>query len=456
MRYIFVFLLLKKTFHRHTSTLKNLTLPKNSRLYYYLLFLSVLCFINTAIPAYGQITQVNSPYSRLGTGIVYTAQFAANRALGGVYAGYQSPVNINVENPASYPNLRLTTFEIGAQGNGLWLAEGNARSKSSTGNLSYLALCFPASKYWATSIGLLPYSSRNYDISRIVATGQTDIDTINYRFEGKGQLYRIFWGNGFKYKDLSVGFNAGYVFGTESRQYRSWFPTVPESYGNFIGTYFAPRGVLLDIGMQYNYKIADNVQWTTGLTFSPGMTLKGEREQAKGRELYLNGSPYTITDSTVTIIANAQMKMPPKMAAGIQFANPGQWLVTADVGYENWSAFRFENTPDTTLTNNLRFAAGFAFTPDSRSLTKFWQAAEYRFGFNYQTGHLKYNNTKLPTWSFTLGGGFPLRRIGTRINLSFEVGQTGRLSQSVIRETFMIGTVGFTLNERWFIKPKFD
>ncbi len=433
-----------------TAISPNLKQPLSWALVWAMLYLGACTWANA------QITQVNSPYSRLGTGVVYPSQFAANRALGGVFAAYQSTSNINVDNPASYPNLKLTTFEMAAQGNGLWLAEGNNRSKSSTGSLSYLAFCFPATNFWGTSVGLLPYSSRSYDIERIIATGQPDIDTIAYRFEGKGQLYRIFWGNGFKYKGIAAGFNASYVFGTESRQYRSWFPTLPDSYGSFLSTDFAPKGLLLDFGLQYTRKIAGNVQWTGGLTGSPGMTLGGKREQTKGRELYYSGKPYTITDSTKTSIANAKMKMPPKVAVGIQFNNPGKWLAVADIAYENWNAFRFENQPDSSLTNNMRFAVGFAFTPDSRSFNKFWQAAEYRFGFNYHTGRWKYNGQQLPTWSATLGAGFPLRRIGTRVNFALEVGQTGSLSSNIIRETFVIGTVGFTLNERWFIKPKFD
>ncbi|MBK8472001.1 MAG: hypothetical protein IPL33_07425 [Sphingobacteriales bacterium] len=99
-----------------------------------------------------QISQVNTPYSKIGIGTLFPTQFAANKAMGGITAAYHSPTNINYDNPASYARIKLTTFETALQFNGSWLAENTLKSRSATGALGYLAsFAFPAAKFWTMS-----------------------------------------------------------------------------------------------------------------------------------------------------------------------------------------------------------------------------------------------------------------------------------------------------------------
>ena len=99
---------------------------------------------------------------------------------------------------------------------------------------------------------------------------------------------------------------------------------------------------------------------------------------------------------------------------------------------------------------------GFEVTPDYRAITKFWQSTRYRGGFRYSTGNIIIGDTKLPEWAASFGLGLPIRKVNSRINIGLEVGQRGTLKNNLIRETFVTATFGFTLNDRWFIKPKYD
>jgi hypothetical protein len=42
------------------------------------------------------------------------------------------------------------------------------------------------------------------------------------------------------------------------------------------------------------------------------------------------------------------------------------------------------------------------------------------------------------------------------VNIGLEVGQRGTVTNGLIKEQFFKVTLGFTLNDRWFVKPKFD
>lgn len=408
-----------------------------------------------------QISQVNTPYSKIGIGTLFSTQFAANRAMGGITAAYHSSTNINYDNPASYSRLKLTTFETALQFNGSWLTEGTLSSRSGTGNLGYLAFAFPATTFWATSFGLIPHSSRHYDIKYLeaVASGGEvpPIDTIQHRFLGNGELYQAYWGNGFRYKNLYAGANIGYLFGTINRETRSYFPTLTETYGNQKIAALQSRGFIYNFGLQYDIKLSKDLQLTIGASGNPAMKVNAVQNEMLRRVIvYSNENVAPIDTVSQTEGQSASVVLPPKVGVGVSISRPGSLLAGFDISYEQWEDFRYLGSADSLLANDLRFAFGMEVIPDVRTLTKYWKATSYRFGFRYHTGNLRFGEQRLSTYAITAGIGLPIRKASSRINLSIEAGQTGKLDPKLIRETFLIGTVGFTLNDRWFVKPKFD
>ena len=70
-------------------------------------------FILTVSIFSGVNAQENSPYSRFGLGNLIPAQNNLNRAMGGLTAAYNNFQSVNFTNPASYANLKITTYDIG-------------------------------------------------------------------------------------------------------------------------------------------------------------------------------------------------------------------------------------------------------------------------------------------------------------------------------------------------------
>ena len=57
--------------------------------------------------------QENSPYSRYGLGDLIPQQNILNRAMGGISTAYADYSTVNFANPASYAELKITSFDIG-------------------------------------------------------------------------------------------------------------------------------------------------------------------------------------------------------------------------------------------------------------------------------------------------------------------------------------------------------
>ena len=157
--------------------------------------------------------QESTTYSRFGLGMLGENNFLPSRAMGGLGATYSSSEGINYANPASYAKLELISFEGGFTGGVNKVTSNFNKGRTGTANLSYLAFSMPVKKdIWVTSFGLVPFSQKDYLVSD--TTSLSSNASIANIFEGTGTLYNIYWGNGFKYKDLSVGFNLGYLFGS--------------------------------------------------------------------------------------------------------------------------------------------------------------------------------------------------------------------------------------------------
>jgi len=419
----------------------------------------LLCFLIT-IPAAAQLKQVNSPYSRVGIGTVQSNNFAVSRAMGGTAAAFQSPFNINYNNPASYSALARTALEVGLEAEGLWLATNTAQQNSGTGAISYVALGFPITKFWGANVGLSPYSYLNYDMTETRV--KDGLDTLSYRFVGSGQLYQAYIGNGFNIKGFSVGFNIGYLFGTQNRQTFVDLINVNNALDNIKRQEVLANGFVWNAGLQQRIKMGKKLSLLMGLSANAPHTLNVTQNEHWERAV-LQADFVSVVDTTSSNFNQmGTMILPTNIRGGILLAGNNDWFIGTDVLYEKWSEFRHMEQADSSLQDGLTFTAGIGFTPE-RSAMSFLKRVNYRFGGYYKTGHIKIGDTSLSSFALTAGAGIPIpfkgnaklnRKNRSYLNFSIEVGQRGSLQNSLVRETFAIATFGFTLNDKWFEKYK--
>lgn len=403
----------------------------------------------------------SSPYSSFGLGTINGAYLPQNRALGGIAAGLRQPTsyfNINPANPASYSSLYLTSFDIGASGSLVNLARGNQDQDGFNASLSHITFGIPVNKRSALSFGLLPYSQLGYDFKE---AGVIDTTDVNYLYHGEGGLSKAYLGYGFQIgKHISLGFNVSYLFGKLTKNRSAQFPSEPSALSSRIENSSSIGGLSYDYGFQYFTNISKKTRLTIGYSGSADSKINSTDYTLFTRyRVDENGNESVALDSLYSREGEKfKLTLPMMHSAGFVIEQYNKWLIGADFSYGKWSSY--ENQSDnTSLEDSYGIAVGAQITPDITAVSNYLKLIDYRLGFNYNKSYIRLNNTDVKEMAVTAGLGFPLpstRSTFYKLNLGAEFGRRGTLDNNLIRERFVNLYIGFTLNDKWFQKYKFD
>jgi len=426
-------------------------------------YLKYIFFLTAAAGHFTASAQstISSPYSSYGLGNINGAFLPQNRAMGGISAGLRKPdsyFNINPANPASYSTLYLTSFDIGLSGNLVNLARGSQNENGFNASLSHILFGVPVSRKSALSFGLMPYSQLGYDFKE---AGKIDTTDVNYLYHGEGGLSKAYLGYGFQIgRNVSLGFNVNYLFGKLSKSRSAEFPFETSSLSSRIENSNSVGGLSYDYGIQYFANISEKTRLVIGYSGSASSKLNVTPLTLFTRyKVDQNGNESIALDSLFSEESSkVKLKLPLMHTAGFVFERPGKWLVGADVSYGKWSSYR--NPADkASLEDSYGVSIGTQITPDVTAVSNYLKLIDYRLGFNYNKTYININNTDVKEMSITAGFGFPLpstRSTFYKLNLGAEFGQRGTLENNLIRERFVNVYLGFTLNDKWFQKYKFD
>mgnify|MGYP003345899634 CR=1 FL=1 len=256
------------------------------------------------IPIYSLLAQENSPYSRYGLGDQLPSQNIATRGMGGLSIPYYDLQSVNSVNPASYAQLKLTTFDIGLDLNTRSLVQLDPAKKYNAAYLipSYMMLGFPMSrkKHWGMAFGLRPLTRINYDLFE--RKGISPVDSVGYQYKGGGGTYQAFVGMGFGWKRFTLGFNTGYKFGNKSYSTSTVFINDTVQYKKSISsdtTRFG--GIFFDGSLQYTLSVGKNTFLRLGATYGLTTNMKGLRDITRETITYTStGTTSVIVPTTAT------------------------------------------------------------------------------------------------------------------------------------------------------------
>ena len=110
--------------------------------------------------------------------------------------------------------------------------------------------------------------------------------------------------------------------------------------------------------------------------------------------------------------------------------------------------------------DNIKYSSGTQFSLGGlfakfSSLTSYWKRIVYRFGYRRENTGLVFNSFPLKETAFSFGVGLPMAGF-SNTNIGFEVGTRGEKSKSFVQENFFAFRIGFSLNDKWFIKRKYN
>jgi hypothetical protein len=198
---------------------------------------------------------------------------------------------------------------------------------------------------------------------------------------------------------------------------------------------------------------------TFGLKVTPVTSISANRTVVAETFRYLDASARDQVIVKDTAYYNSgekgAVRLPMALGFGLSMRKGSKWLIGSDFRIKNWSDYRsFEQTDS--LADSWRWSAGAQFVPDERGFNAYWKQIQYMAGLHYSRSFLQLREVQLAEAGFSLGVGLPVRRGSSFIRLMAEAGKRGTLSSGLLEERYVRFTLNFSLNDRWFIKQRYD
>lgn len=420
-------------------------------------FLLIVLFAVTGQLVSAQ-TQIGSPYSRFGLGDLARNSSIVNMGMGGTSIAFSSPYYINTANPASYAAFDTTSFifDGSAYGRLSTLSTDKLSQKSRYASLGSLLFGFPVTKWWKSSLGLLPMSNMGYKIlDRHVDTVK---GTSQFTYSGSGGLSQFYLGNSFRlHKNLSIGFNAAFIFGPLNKVQSVIYPDSAFLFGAKITNTQYVQDILLSYGILYRKTFNTDHFFAAGLTFSNSQSLKGTDDVLSTTFTHNYAVNYDVIRDTVFFKPGIRstIKLPSSLGIGFSVGRTDRWLTAADFKMQDWSKFTYNGEADS-LKNSFEISAGTQFKPSFTDVGSYLSRIQYRLGARYAQTYLQLHDSRLTETAVSFGLGLPLKKSKSTFNLAVEVGKRGTKSNGLIQDNFVRISFGVSFYERWFIKRKYD
>lgn len=420
------------------------------------LFLALALF-TSAFLASAQV-KISSPYSIFGIGNLYGVSSQMNMAIGGAATAFSSPYFINPANPASYMAFDTNSFVFDAAFN---IRSGTLKTvdesqKTRFGTLSNIYFGFPVTKWWKFSGGLMPYSQVGFEMS-----GSQVIENVGKLvnvYSGYGGLNKAYVGSAFSpVKNLSVGVNMSYLFGNIVKERIMTFPDSAYFINTMARSSARLSKVNFDMGLMYRVNLKEGRFMQFGLSYNPKQTVDGRAEKIAYTYVYnitrsLNDIKDTVSYETGE---KGLVTLPTAFGAGFMFGSTNRWFATADFNWQKWSEFRYlGNNPG--LKDNLRISVGGQFRPSPVDMGRYYQRINYRAGFRFEQSYLEIRETRINDFGISFGVGLPMKKSRSTLNIAVEAGTQGSTEKELIKENYIRITIGTALQERWFLKRRFN
>lgn len=410
----------------------------------------LIIFTNIALSQSG----TNSPYSYTGLGEVNFRGNQINRFMGGLEV-YNDSIHANLSNPSSYAKLLLTTYSIGLNYSNNQLSDTNDSKSLISSGLDYIGIAIPTKKF-GFGFGIIPFTSVGYKLSQIDDSSSSDI--LN-RYEGEGGINKVFFSLGlYLLKNLSFGITINYDFGKLKYQTSKFLDDV------YLGTVLINESSIsgLDIKLATNYEIPVNskIDLHMMVSYVPQGSLNSNNKRL------LITSPLSDPSNIAEIIEIdlaetgldfTEIQLPSSSIVGFGLGKKSKWFAGAQYIMTNSSNFKnsFNTLPNISYKDGSQFSIGGFYIPDYSSITSYWKRVVLRMGFRHEVTGIFKNNFGINETGINFGAGLPLPGY-SNVNIGFEYGSRGTKNSNILNEKFWTVRIGFSLNDRWFIKRKYN
>ncbi|WP_143520110.1 hypothetical protein [Reichenbachiella sp. 5M10] len=382
---------------------------------------------------------------------------AHQASMGGVGIAAPNFYHINSMNPALLTYNVLSVFELGLQGEYRTSNSGLDKQKTGSGGFNYLSFAFPVLyDRMTTNIGVRPYSVVNYNfVTSGPVIGNPDVENIAER-TGEGGITEVYWSNGIKVVgDLSVGVRASFLFGfTQDDQkiilsgddISSQIPTGAAEKTNY-------KGFTFGFGAAYRLKLDEKKNLNFGVIYDLSHELAGDR---LARQVSYAGNVTIPGDTLQNLTYSSTFDLPSELGIGISYEYRNRLIVALDLTHTDWKEdAQFGHNSALKYRKTYRAGLGIELTPKYNDVDSYLSRVRYRFGLSYEQLPYLSAGHKIDDYGITFGWSLPVKAVSA-LNMSFKYGQRGTKEDGLVKESYFKLIVGVTLNDRWFIKRKYN
>ena len=411
-----------------------------------------------------------SPYSFYGIGSLNFNGTTENRAMGRLSIVTDS-IHMNFRNPASFTGNdlkafnnegRLVKFTVSVGNSDTNFKTDNASAKSTTTSFDYLGLSVPMGKF-GIGFGLMPHSSVGYKLESL-----DDDDLIKYKYSGKGGLNKVLVGLAYQFSEsLAIGMNFDYNFGNIQNNGVEFLyddDSEPLDYHSREANRSDLSGFSYNLGVTFKPMITDVIQLHSAFTFSPDYNLNSENSRTFS-SIVINansGEEYPINEINVDLeslgLKETNLSMPSKTSIGLGIGKLKKWFIGTEYTFVNTSVFKSDliNIENSSYEDGSTISFGGYFIPEFSSFNNILKRIVYRSGIYFEKTGLIINDQSISEIGMTFGIGVPVGNMFSNLNFALEVGKRGTTDANLVEEKFVNLKMSLSLNDRWFVKRKYN
>ena len=390
-----------------------------------------------------------SPYSFFGVGNNTFRGTVENRSMGGI-SMFSDSIHLNLQNPASYSKLKLTTFAIAGSGNSLELKDENASDELNFSTVDYIGVGIPLKKF-GLGFGLKPLSSVGYEIQSLE-------NNIAKSLNGRGGINAVYLSGGMNIiENLSLGVTLNYNFGDIENKNIIAQNGIERSSREINSSNI--NGLTYNIGLQHDFRFKKKYLLKSSISFSPESSINIDNDRQLATIIFGNDGSEIVVDSNDAITTKSEVDFGSKINAGLGIGQERKWFVGLEYEYQsasNFSAINFNNNIDVDFIKSNKIKFGGFFIPRYNAPRGYFNRVVYRAGLRFEQTGLEFKNESIDEFGISFGVGLPAGRLFTNINLGAEYWTRGTTSNGLIQENYLSFFVSLSFNDLWFQKPKYN
>ncbi|HMP30229.1 MAG TPA: hypothetical protein PKD85_11555, partial [Saprospiraceae bacterium] len=342
--------------------------------------------------------------------------------------------------------------------------------------LDYMSLAFPLSNpineayegvvkdhKWAMGLNLNRKSNIGYNIRSLDSL--PEVGRLNRDYIGQGGTYQFGLSLGYKYKKLAIGTTASYVWGNTSFTRSIDYLDVILPFNNSFSNNYFMKGFSLNTGVMYDITL-NKKDMLKNRAVMPKKLIIGARITTPTNfkttsDIFALSTQSITATSRITDTISSQTNLngngtlPLEYSFGAFYSSQDKFGLGFDFRSTQWSQYENDGKINS-LNDSYSVSFGGFYRPDYKSFNLL-KRVQYRFGAYYRQEPEVINNVRNLSQGVTAGLNMPFvfQRKVSHVNLSFDLGQTGK--GTIISENYIRMGLGFNFNDdEWFLKRKYN